>query len=152
MTVAPVSDLFGPAGQYRARLSGDVWFGPWPIPTRNTRPRIGWARLVSALGLLIGVSRAPAQVVNSTLVGTVTDSSGASAPNATVRATGVSTGTVQSSTATVAGTYNLTYLSPQAYRVTIEAKGFRTYVQLNNCGAEYGLKGGSRIHMVNQRG
>jgi len=81
--------------------------------------------------MLIAVTPLPAQAVSSTLVGAVTDSSWASVPNATVRATINSTGTVQSTTTTVAGTYNFTFLTPQTYTVTIEAKGFKTYSQDN---------------------
>jgi outer membrane receptor protein involved in Fe transport len=93
--------------------------------------RFGWALSALAIGLLMGVAPARAQVVSSTLVGTVTDSSQGSVPNATVRATETSTGTVQSTKTTADGLYNLTFLSPGTYKVTVEAQGFKTFSQDN---------------------
>src|SRR4051794_100240 len=83
------------------------------------------------LGFAISLCPLTAQVVNSTIVGAVTDQSGASVPNATVRVTALSTGAVQTTTTTEAGTYALTYLDPQAYSVRIEAPGFKTYTADN---------------------
>ena len=48
-------------------------------------------------------------------------------PNATVTVTALSTGAVQTTTTTDAGTYNLTYLGPQTYSVRVEKSGFKTF-------------------------
>ncbi|HWB82720.1 MAG TPA: carboxypeptidase regulatory-like domain-containing protein [Bryobacteraceae bacterium] len=70
-----------------------------------------------------------AQVVSATLTGNVVDASGASVPNATVRATNVGTGTVVSTTTTMEGVYTLTYLTPGSYNLEIEAQGFKKFVR-----------------------
>jgi hypothetical protein len=102
------------------------------------RPDVRWRPCPSApgflalvLGFAASISPLPAQVVNSTIVGAVIDPSGASVPNATVRVTALSTGAVQTTNTTEAGTYTLTYLDPQAYSVHIEAPGFKTYTADN---------------------
>src|SRR5450755_806141 len=82
-------------------------------------------------GLLAHVSSSSAQVVTATLTGNITDSSNASVPGATVRATDIATGTVHSTTTTASGIYNLTFLNPGTYRLEIEAKGFKTFSQDN---------------------
>jgi hypothetical protein len=70
-----------------------------------------------------------AQVVSATVTGAVTDSSGASVPNATVRAENVATKTVRSTTTTMEGVYTLTFLNPGVYRLEIEAQGFKKFVR-----------------------
>ncbi len=72
-----------------------------------------------------------AQVVTGTLTGTITDSTGATVPNATVIATDQATGVSQSTTTTGNGIYNFSYLAPATYRVTVEAQGFKRAVQEN---------------------
>src|ERR1700736_3764730 len=71
------------------------------------------------------------QVVTATLTGSVTDSSGASVPNATVKVTEQSTGIVRSTNTSVDGVYNVPYLNPGAYRMEVEAIGFKKYSQEN---------------------
>jgi hypothetical protein len=82
---------------------------------------------------LIGTDRPlAAQAAGAgSIVGTVTDSSGAAVPNATVTATNTATGvsTVQKSSS--AGVYSLSPLQPGTYTVQVAAQGFRTQVQDN---------------------
>jgi Carboxypeptidase regulatory-like domain len=59
------------------------------------------------------------------LTGTVTDSSGAVVPNATVTATSVDTGQGRTATTGADGTYKINLLNPGNYRVTFEAAGFK---------------------------
>jgi hypothetical protein len=71
------------------------------------------------------------QQVSATLIGTVTDPSGATVPNATVTATEVRTGVVRKATTTSDGLYTLPYLAPGLYKVQIEAPGFKKVVREN---------------------
>ena len=71
------------------------------------------------------------QVVTATLTGNITDSSGASVPNAAVKVTERSTGAVRSTTTSVDGVYNVPYLNPGVYRVEVDATGFKKYSQEN---------------------
>ena len=92
-------------------------------------------RVVRTLQLLFpGVLLASvsfAQVVTATLTGSITDSSGASVPNATVKVTEQSTGVARSSTTSVDGVYNVPYLNPGVYKVEVDAAGFKKYSQEN---------------------
>jgi hypothetical protein len=84
-----------------------------------------------SLGCWIGASsNALAQITSATILGTVTDASGAAVPNASVTVTNVSTGGKYSSTTGANGDY-LVPLLPIAgsYAVTIEAKGFEKFLR-----------------------
>ena len=107
-----------------ARQVGSDW-------SRNRMRWFCFALLIFTVGFAITVSSLPAQVVNSTIVGTVTDQSGALVPYVTVRVTAVSTGVVQTTTTTEAGTYNLPYLDPATYSVRIEKPGFKAFTADN---------------------
>lgn len=78
-----------------------------------------------ALGLLF------AQGERGTFNGSVTDSTGALIPNASVRATNLGTNIETSTTTTDAGVYRLPYLPPGAYKFTVSAPGFKTLVRDN---------------------
>lgn len=75
--------------------------------------------------------RAHGQVVTGTLTGTVTDSTGATIPNAAVTVTDQATGASQSTNTTGNGIYNIPYLAPGLYRVSIGAPGFKKFVEDN---------------------
>src|ERR1041385_7714305 len=72
-----------------------------------------------------------AQVVTATLTGSITDSSGASVPNASVKVTENATGVVRTTRTSTEGVYNVAYLNPGVYLVEVEATGFKTYSQDN---------------------
>jgi len=61
----------------------------------------------------------------SALTGRVTDASGSAVANATVTATSIEIGQMQSATTGPDGTYKLD-LAPGNYRVKLEATGFKT--------------------------
>src|SRR5215469_5166094 len=90
-------------------------------------------RIAPKLGLItVGFLCLPAafaQVVTATLTGAITDSSGASIPNATVKVTENSTGVVRSTRTSIDGVYNVAYLNPGVYLVEVEAEGFKKYSQ-----------------------
>jgi hypothetical protein len=65
------------------------------------------------------------QAVNGTLLGTVTEGTGATVANAKVTVTATTTGTIHQSTTNESGNYTFPDLSPGPYSVTVEAKGFK---------------------------
>src|SRR6266516_2880471 len=85
------------------------------------------ATLVALTFLLIAPSSF-SQIVNASLTGTVTDPTGAVAPDATVTATETATGQATKTATDVTGSYNLPSLVPGAYTVTVEKTGFMSTV------------------------
>lgn len=69
------------------------------------------------------------QAGNGGISGSVSDSSGAIVPGATVSARNDASGTTLSTVSTAAGLYSFVSLSPGSYNVTATAKGFATEVQ-----------------------
>jgi hypothetical protein len=65
------------------------------------------------------------QAVNATLLGTITDSTGATVPNAKVTATETTTGLIHESVTNESGNYTFPDMPPGKYSVTVEAKGFK---------------------------
>ena len=103
------------------------------VPVKSGRWIIT-ASLILALALVLTWSAVPASAQTAgegTIQGTVTDSTGAVIPNATVTATNTATGiaTVQKSSS--AGVYNLSPLQPGTYTLHVQAQGFETLVQDN---------------------
>ncbi|MFN3324401.1 MAG: carboxypeptidase regulatory-like domain-containing protein [Bryobacteraceae bacterium] len=64
-----------------------------------------------------------------TLVGTVTDTTGAVVMGAKVRVVNVATSFVSEATTTGEGSYYVPYLAPGTYRLTVELEGFKRYVR-----------------------
>ncbi|WP_031497785.1 carboxypeptidase regulatory-like domain-containing protein [Bryobacter aggregatus] len=71
------------------------------------------------------------QAVNGTLVGTVTDSSGASVGGAKVTALEVNTGVSRPAETNASGNYSFLNLAPGLYTVSVELTGFRKAVREN---------------------
>jgi len=65
-----------------------------------------------------------AQDYRATIVGTITDPSGASIPNATVKATNAATNSVSETKTNSDGAYTLPFLEPGVYKIEISAAGF----------------------------
>jgi Carboxypeptidase regulatory-like domain/TonB-dependent Receptor Plug Domain len=75
--------------------------------------------------LCLGLTSAgSAQTSEGTLVGTVTDQSGAVVPNAKIKVVSSQRGDVHETTADSAGTYRVENLQPGTYQVTFNASGF----------------------------
>ena len=70
-----------------------------------------------------------AQAVKATLVGNITDTSGAAVPGAKVVVTEMSTGIARTSESNQSGNYVFPNLVPSRYNVLVERSGFRTAVQ-----------------------
>ena len=77
-----------------------------------------------AVGLFLGVPPALAQVVTGSIVGTITDSSGAVVPAAKVTVTDLATNVPRVFTTDASGTYSVPDLPPGSYKVSAEKEGF----------------------------
>ncbi len=89
------------------------------------RGMTAWVSLL-ALGILLVTARpAMGQAVNATLLGTVTDSSGAAVANAKVTITETNTGISRTSRTNDSGNYVFPDLAPGTYTVTAEQPGFK---------------------------
>lgn len=87
---------------------------------------LGWI-LVLCLAFAMCASTASGQAVYGSIFGTVTDPQGNSVAGAKVTVTSVTKGTAFEITTNESGNYNVTHLIPDAYRVKIEASGFKSY-------------------------
>jgi hypothetical protein len=74
-------------------------------------------------------SEAGAQVRFGSVLGTVTDSSGASLADATVKVTNLGTNETRSAKTTGAGTYSFPNLNAGVYRVEVEVSGFKRFTR-----------------------
>jgi hypothetical protein len=98
----------------------------------ENRPHRGLFLLALAMitGLLTVLAPRPlhAQVATADVLGTVTDPSGAVVPGAQITALDLSTGIRTVAKTTSDGEYVLSHLQVGTYKVTVEAKGFKTFV------------------------
>ena len=98
------------------------------ILRKISRPLLGFLFAVLVLGFspaLIG------QAVNGTLLGTVTDTTGATVTGAKVTAVAAGTGEVHESVTNESGNYTFPDLQPGTYSISVEAKGFKKDTQEN---------------------
>lgn len=65
----------------------------------------------------------------TSLQGTVTDPSGAAITQAQITLTNIATNFIRQTTTTAKGGYEFVSVLPGTYKLTVEAKGFRTYLQ-----------------------
>jgi len=89
------------------------------------------ASLLCAACFVLLTRTANGQAAYGTIIGTASDPSGAGVPNAQVTATDTEKGVSQTTTTNDSGNYTLNNLTPGNYKVTVEAKGFKTFVQEN---------------------
>lgn len=93
-----------------------------------------WVLLFLSAGLLLTPSlsqRASAQVLYGSLVGTITDPTGAVVPNATVKVTNTLTGQEREAKTNDAGYYSLLNLLEGNYNLAVSASGFKPYTETN---------------------
>ena len=92
--------------------------------------RLNWLS-IAALALLVLVFSPSAwgQAVTATLLGTVTDNTGAAVPGATVTILENATGIPHTSVSNESGNYTFPDLPPGSYSVSAEAKGFKKEVR-----------------------
>ena len=92
------------------------------------KPRISaQVFLVLLLAVATGATPLFAQVKSSAITGTVTDTSGAVVPNATVTVTEQATNTTTTAQSDSQGAYTVPYLPIGKYTLTVTANGFQTY-------------------------
>ena len=78
---------------------------------------------------LLGSQNMQAQVTSSSIMGTVTDQSGAVIPNAKVSVTDVDRGMTKTAVTSSTGAFRVDFLLTGNYRVTVSAPGFKTSIQ-----------------------
>src|SRR5262245_32604995 len=101
--------------------------------------RQGWRRLRSRLPILFSVlvclsifiTAVSAQTTSTTILGAVSDSSGAVVAGAKVTATNTKTAVKREVTTSSTGDFSFPLLDVGVYDVTIEAQGFRPEVRRN---------------------
>src|SRR5438477_244650 len=116
------------------RLAGDSWAALRfvvrlisSIQVANRRQASIRRSLASVCGLWS--SRANAQAVYGSILGTVTDPQGAAVAAAKVTVTDQNKGTIQTTATNDSGNYTVTHLIPDTYSVKVEAQGFKTSEQ-----------------------
>ncbi|MEO7650583.1 MAG: TonB-dependent receptor [Bryobacteraceae bacterium] len=87
------------------------------------------AAVLTVFCALGGISRVSAQVLKGQILGTVTDQSGAVAPDAKVTVTEIRTNSVRTSQTNEAGNYFFVNLDPGEFRVETEKAGFSRAVR-----------------------
>jgi hypothetical protein len=98
---------------------------------RGTKGFRAWMILLTCLVLLAGISTA--QTSKGIIAGTVSDSTGAVVPDATVTATSIDTGETRTVTSGPTGGYRMEAVQPGSYKVVITKQGFTT-LRLDNVG------------------
>ncbi len=83
---------------------------------------------LAALALLCGLCTpiASGQAVFGSILGTVTDPSGAAVANAKITVTSQTKDTIFQTTSNESGNYTVTHLIPDVYTVRLEAQGFKS--------------------------
>src|SRR5260370_1565411 len=94
----------------------------------------GWiaSPCLAALALVFGILASlplPAQVAGATVLGTITDRSGAVIPNARVYMENLATGFTANVTTDAAGFYAVPNLLIGKYKITVAATGFETQIR-----------------------
>jgi carboxypeptidase family protein len=87
--------------------------------------------ILAALALVLGVWAGPAsaQVATGTILGGVTDASGAAVPGALVTATNLDTQFMRSATTDASGQYSLPLMPVGKYKVDVALDGFKSFSQ-----------------------
>src|SRR5882762_2722460 len=86
-------------------------------------------RILLAVSLVFSASGLHAQLTTATIVGTVSDPTGAAIPGASVQATNIDTKFSRTVTSGGQGEYRLDYLPVGTYEVKMQAQGFTTIEQ-----------------------
>lgn len=113
------------------------------------------AIILAAFAFTYAHSVSAQTIGTGSIQGTVTDTSGAVIANALVTATNPATGFIAQQSTSRTGSYNLVSLPPATYTISIEAKGFETFVRrgiavdaLAQVGLNASIKVGSQSETV----
>lgn len=82
---------------------------------------------IFACASMLLIVPASAQAIYGSIFGTVTDSTGAAIPNATITVTDVAKGTVVTVTSNASGDYSVPHLIPDVYNLKVTATGFKAF-------------------------
>jgi len=93
----------------------------------NRMIRTAFVLAAIACASLLFVTKSSAQSVYGSLFGTVSDSSGAAIPNATITVKDEAKGTVVTTTSNASGDYSVPHLIPDVYDLKVTAKGFKVF-------------------------
>ena len=100
--------------------------------TCNGKNRLGPRPWLFVVALLIAsMSSSYAQQITGSIAGEVRDEQGAVIPNADIKATNVATGFMRTAKSDNNGAYNIQYLPVGGYTVTVDAAGFKKFLQQN---------------------
>jgi hypothetical protein len=86
---------------------------------------------MALLGLFVALVPVKAQDARGTILGRVTDQSGAAMAGVQIEVVNTDTGVRATSTSNSSGDYILPYLLPGPYNITVEQQGFRRYTRNN---------------------
>ena len=95
----------------------------------KAKRQVGFAVLVCCVALFSGLVSAQSTLSTGSIVGTITDASGAVVEGAKVTVTNLGTNQATSLTSNPSGVYNSGSLAPGNYKVQVMAKGFSTTSQ-----------------------
>jgi hypothetical protein len=128
-----------PGVSVRGKAKGEVMKTLLEMPkqTRKTgippaKRSIWCSALFAVLLLTLGLWLEPSslgQGITGSIAGTVTDSSGAGVPGATVTVRQVETNATRITTTSDIGSYTVTQLAPGSYSVKVDKTGFKTFEQ-----------------------
>jgi hypothetical protein len=97
----------------------------------NRIARQGWQWFCLSLLTLVFSTAVFAQTTSTTILGTVTDASGAVLPGAKVTATNTRTSVSRETVTSSTGDFSFPLLDVGVYEVTVDAKGFKQEVRRN---------------------
>jgi len=86
-------------------------------------------RLVSCLSTLLFISTAVAQTPSASIVGRITDGTGAVVPGVAITVTNLDTNISQKSSSNESGDFTIPYLNPGRYTMEAKTEGFRVHKQ-----------------------
>jgi carboxypeptidase family protein/TonB-dependent receptor-like protein len=89
------------------------------------------AAAIAMTAFALGESRADAQALYGSIVGTVTDATGSAVPGAAVTAVHLQTNQTRTTTTTGAGVYSFPTLPSGSYTVSVSLSGFQTFTRRN---------------------
>ena len=83
--------------------------------------------LTSVVALILAAISATAQTPSASLVGRVTDATGAVIPGVSIKVTNLDTNIAQQGSSNEVGDFTIPYLNPGRYSLEARSEGFRTY-------------------------
>src|SRR5258708_38636509 len=98
---------------------------------KNKTEILAFAFVASFFFLCLAGTAAIAQVTTGSILGTVHEPTGAVVPNATITITDTAKGTISTKLTDSSGDYNVPFLIPGTYTVSVEMPGFKRSVSSN---------------------